>query len=103
MTTKKPAQNKYCKSSDLSNEASVEAFFVLRLLADLGYEDSEIRTKKAIDELKIAKGRKREPYRPDFLLVCKKLPRWIIDAKSVDERIEDWTYQCADLPLTCSP
>jgi type I restriction enzyme M protein len=99
MTTKEPAQNKYCKSSDLSNEASVESFFVLRLLADLGYEDSEIRTKRVIDELKVAKGRKREPYRPDYLIVCKTQPRWIIDAKSVEERIEDWTYQCAGYSL----
>lgn len=99
MATEKPAQNKYCKSSDLSNEASVESFFVLRLLADLGYEDSEICPKKAVDELTIAKGRKRELYRPDYLLVCKKEPRWIIDAKSVDERIEDWTYQCAGYSL----
>ena len=26
--------------TDLSNEASVESFFVLRMLADLGYEES---------------------------------------------------------------
>jgi type I restriction enzyme M protein len=99
MATEKPAQNKYCKSSDLSNEASVESFFVLRLVADLGYEDSEILPKKAIDELRIAKGRKRELYRPDYLIVCKKQPRWLIDAKSVEERIEDWTYQCAGYSL----
>ncbi len=94
-----PAQNKYCKLSDLSNEASVESFFVLRLLADLEYKDSEIRTKKAIDELKVPKGRKRELYRPDYLIVCTQLPRWIIDAKATNEKIEDWTYQCAGYSL----
>ena len=43
--------NKYCRSTDLSNEASVESFFVLRMLADLGYEDREVKTKQSIDEI----------------------------------------------------
>ena len=43
--------NKYCRSTDLSNEASVESFFVLRMLADLGYEDREVKTKQSIDEV----------------------------------------------------
>lgn len=91
--------NKFCRSSDLTNEASVESFFVLRLLADLGYRDGEIRPKKAIQELRIPKGRKREPYKPDYLLVAQKKPRWLIDAKAVTEKIEDWTYQCAGYAL----
>lgn len=99
MTTEKSAKNKYCKSSDLSNEASVESFFVLKLLSDLGYKNSEIRTKEAVDAHKIPKGRKRELYRPDYLIVCKRQPRWIIEAKSVNEKIEDWTHQCAGYSL----
>jgi type I restriction enzyme M protein len=91
--------NKYCRSSDLTNEATVESFFVLRLLADLGYEDREILPKRAIQELRIPKGRKREPYRPDYILVARRKPRWLIDAKAVDETIEDWTYQCAGYAL----
>lgn len=91
--------NKYCRSSDLTNEASVESFFVLRLLADLGYEDREVLPKRAIQELRIPKGRKREPYKPDYILVARKKPRWLIDAKAVDETIEDWTYQCAGYAL----
>jgi type I restriction enzyme M protein len=91
--------NKFCKSTDLSNEASVETFFVARLLSDLGYEDSEIRTKKAIQELRVPKGSRSEPYKPDYLLVCRKLPRWLIDAKSTTERVEDFTYQCAGYAL----
>jgi len=63
--------NRYCCSTDLSNEASVESFFVLRMLADLGYEDSEIRTKQAISELDIPRGSQTERYKPDFILVCK--------------------------------
>lgn len=90
--------NKYCRSTDLSNEASVESFFVLRLLSDLGYKDHEIKTKKAIRELRIPKGHDKELYKPDFLLVCKK-PRWLIDAKSPVENIETYTYQCAGYSL----
>jgi type I restriction enzyme M protein len=82
----------------LSNEASVESFFVLRLLADLGYEDREIKAKQAIRALRIPKGHDKELYKPDFLLICKK-PRWLIDAKSPIERIEAYTYQCSGYAL----
>jgi type I restriction enzyme M protein len=91
--------NKFCRSTDLTNEASVESFFVLRLLQDLGYEDCEIKTKQAIQELRIPRGRRREPYKPDFILQCARKPRWLIDAKSPNERIEDYTYQCAGYSL----
>lgn len=91
--------NKYCSSEDLSNEASVESFFVLRMLSDLGYKDSEIKTKRAIEELKIPKGRGRELFKPDYLLLCKKEPRWVIDAKAVGENIDDFAYQCAGYSL----
>ena len=33
--------NKYLNLSDLRNEASVEQFFVQRLIEDLGYRDTE--------------------------------------------------------------
>ncbi len=95
----KSSRNKYCRSSDLSNEASVESFFVLRLLADLGYTDSEIKAKQSIQVLRIPMGSNRESYKPDFLLVCDKQPRWLIDAKSPSERIENYTYQGAGYAL----
>jgi len=99
MATENSATNKFCRSTDLSNEASVESFFVLRLLKDLGYEDREVKTKEAIEELRIPRGRKREPYKPDYLLFCDNRPRWIVDAKSTEERIDDWAYQCAGYSL----
>ena len=95
----RPQSNKYCRSTDLTNEASVETFFVNRLLADLGYRDSEIKTKQSIQQLRVPRGRQAELYRPDYLLVAKTSPRWLIDAKSTDERIEDYTYQCAGYAL----
>jgi len=91
--------NKFCRSTDLANEASVESFFVLRLLADLGYEDREVHTKRSIQELRIAKGRRREPYKPDFMLFCTGRPRWLLDAKAPDQRIDEYTYQCAGYAL----
>jgi type I restriction enzyme M protein len=95
----KSSANKLCRSTDLTNEASVEMFFVSRLLEELGYEDREIRTKKSIQELRIPKGSKTELYKPDYLIVCADKPRWLIDAKSTDERIEDYTYQGAGYAL----
>ena len=94
------SQNKYCRSIDLTNEASVESFFVLRLLKDLGYDDNEIKTKHSIESLNTGKGRKRgEPYKPDFIVLGKEKPRWIIDAKGVNERIESFIYQCSNYSL----
>jgi len=91
--------NKFCLSTDLSNEASVESFFALRMLSDLGYEDSEIRTKQAIKQLAVPKGSQTELYKPDFILFCKGKPRWLLDAKATTERIENYTYQCAGYSL----
>lgn len=91
--------NKFCESTDLSNEASVEMFFVSRLIKDLGYEDREVRTKKSIQELRIPRGSKTETHKPDYLIVAKNRPRWLIDAKSTEERIEDYTYQGAGYAL----
>ena len=91
--------NKYCRSADLTNEASVETFFVNRMLADLDYQDSEIKTKQAIQNLHVPRGRQTELYRPDYVLAVGTSPRWLIDAKAVNERIEDFTHQCAGYAL----
>ena len=91
--------NKYCESTALTNEASVETFFATRLIADLGYADSEIKPKTAIDAVRVPRGRKRELYKPDYLLVCAMQPRWLIEVKATDESIEDFTYQGAGYAL----
>ena len=91
--------NKYCRATDLTNEASVETFFVNRLLTDLKYRDSEIKTKRAIQELRVPRGRQSELYRPDYLLMTGSSPRWLIDAKATGERIENFTNQCAGYAL----
>lgn len=88
-----PSSNKYCRSEDLTNEAAVEQFFVNRLLDDLGYEDKEIKPKTAIDALPVGKGRKKEPWKPDYMLVCKRKPRWILDAKAPGENPDNYIDQ----------
>ena len=91
--------NKYCESTALSNEASVENFFASRLIADLGYTDAEIKPKTAIDPVCVPRGRKRELYKPDYLLVCASHPRWLVEVKATNEKIEHFTYQGAGYAL----
>jgi type I restriction enzyme M protein len=87
-------ENLFCHIDDLGNEASVESFFVDRLLKELEYEDSEIKTKEGIDSLSIPQGRKKKNYKPDYVLYCDGKPRVVVDAKSTKEDIEDWIGQC---------
>lgn len=93
-------KNKYCKRSDLVNEASVEQFFIIRLLGDLGYKDEEIKPKESISELTISLGRKKELYKPDYVLMISEKPRWLIDAKSPTEEVDKWIGQCSGYALT---
>src|SRR5437879_3171601 len=71
--------NKFCEKAVLKDEASVEQFFVTRLIEDLDYQDKEIRPKRILEELTVARGRKKENYRPDYVLFTD-VPRWLIDA-----------------------
>lgn len=87
-------ENMFCSKSDLDNEASVERFFVDRLLKQLGYKDSEIKPKSSIDSLPIPKGRETEEYKPDYVLTCGGKPRVVVDAKAVGENLGDWVLQC---------
>ncbi len=90
-----PSRNLYCLMSDLSNEASVESFFLSRLISDLGYQDSQIATKQSLDALAVGRGRRAEKYKPDYSLNHQGVPRCIIDAKGVNEDLEKWVEQCS--------
>lgn len=93
-------QNLYCQRDTLTNEASVETFFVARLLADLGYRDTQIETKKSISELTVSLGGSRSVrYKPDYVLKFRRVPRWLIDAKSTSENPADWLPQCSGYAL----
>lgn len=86
-------ESKFGKLADLGNEATVEQFFVARLLKDLGYKDGQIKPKATIDELKISKGRKSEKWRPDYAVTVGAKVRWICEAKGVEENLDDWVGQ----------
>lgn len=85
--------SKFGALNDLSNEATVEQFFIARLLKDLGYTDAQIKPKSSIDELKISRGRKSEKWRPDFAITYRGKVRWICEAKGVEENLDDWVSQ----------
>ena len=86
--------NMFCSLSDLNNEAAVETFLVNRLLVHLGYPDSRIRTKEAIQTLPIPRGSATENYRPDYVLMDSgNKPVVVIDAKHPSESIDSWIYQ----------
>lgn len=87
------ADSKFGKLADLGNEATVEQFFVARLLRDLGYRDGQIKPKATIDELKISRGRKSEKWRPDYAVTVDGKVRWICEAKGVEEPLDDWVGQ----------
>ena len=95
----KTPSNKFGKISDLSSEATVEQFFVNRLLADLGYSDSQIKPKASLTELTISRGRKKEKWRPDYAVQTNSRVRWICEAKGVDEDLDDWAGQAASYCL----
>jgi len=77
-------KNLFCNKKDLTNESSVEQFFVIRLLQDLGYPDAVIKPQERIDAYKIDKGRTKKDYKPDYILYIDKTqnkPVVLIDAK----------------------
>lgn len=86
-------KSKFGRLTDLSNEATVEQFFVSRLLKDLGYRDGQIKPKATIDELKISKGRTSAKWRPDYAVTVGAKVRWICEAKGVEENLDDWVGQ----------
>jgi len=96
----KMVKNKYCEIKDLTNESSVEQFFVIRLLKDLGYPDKSIMPKKSLSKLTIGRGSKKENYKPDYALKIEKRIRILIDAKSTNEKIEDYFYQISNYALS---
>ena len=87
-----PPTNKYCSLSALRNESDVEQFFVLPLLADLGYGPDYLETKAAIQPAMVGKGRKRKQYFPDYVAYvskAKEKPVVVIDAKHPDQSAEE--------------
>lgn len=91
--------NMFCSRSNLSNEASVETWFVDPLLNRLGFATEDINLKTSLKEYKLGKGSKALWYKPDYAVLANKFPTLIIDAKSPDEDIGNWVQQCASYCL----
>ena len=87
--------NVFCKKADFSNEASVETFFVSRLISDLGYQDSQIKTKMNLEELTVGEGSRLRKYKPDYALLKNSITRCIVDAKAPSEDPFEWVEQCS--------
>lgn len=93
-------KNLFCELKDLKNEASVESLFVDRLLKALDYPDSRVTRKESISEITIGKGRKKENYKPDYVLLDSAgEPIIVLDAKSPDEKPERYHYQVSSYAL----
>lgn len=91
MTSDRTA-NKYCSLSALHNESDVEQFFVLPLLADLGYGPDYLETKATVGQETVGKGKQKKSYVPDYLAYTtrrKDKPVLIVDAKHPNEPAED--------------
>jgi len=90
------AKNLYCEKTTLVNEAAVEHFFVAPLLRDLGYANRQIKTKQSISSLTVSLGGSKSiKYKPDYVLTFRGKPKWLFDAKSPEEDIENWIPQCS--------
>ena len=94
--------NIYCTASELVDEASVEGFFVARMLEDLGHHDKHIKLKHSVSDLTVFVGSQRVDYKPDYAIIVPTKPRWIIGAKSPDEELDRWVGQCAGYCLAAN-
>ena len=89
-------KNKFCSKEVLRNESDVEQFFIIALLKDLGYKDTNILTKHAIPSYTLGKGKKRKEHIPDYLLKINKTPVLIVEAKHPDKDIRDLRSEAQD-------
>jgi type I restriction enzyme M protein len=94
-------RNLFCDSTNLNNEADVEAEFVERLLKHLGYPSNRIRRKNAIEELPLpTTGSRPELYRPDYILLdSANNPVVVVDAKNPAEQPAKYRYQVTGYAL----
>lgn len=90
-------RNKFCEKSALRNESDVEQFFVISLLKDLGYKETNILTKHAISvPITIGKGLKRQCHIPDYQVQIWRKPIFIIEAKHPDRPIDKYIREAQD-------
>ena len=89
-----------CEKDRLTNEASVETFFINRFLEFLQWDDSKVRLKESIQTFLVGEGRRKIHYKPDYILLDDNgSPYIVIDAKGTNEKIQEYVYQCAGYSL----
>jgi len=92
-------RNKYCERSALNNESDVEQKMLYPLLKDLGYADTDIKTKDLIEAHFIGKGRSRKKYTPDYIIEFQGRPILVLEAKSPKENIELFKHEPQDYSI----
>jgi len=92
-------KNMFCEKEHLGNEDSVEKLFLDRLIGNLKFKDSDIKTKQSIKQLVISRGRRKENYKPDYVLYKNKKPKIVIEAKATNEDVDEFIYQAANYSL----
>ena len=92
-------KNKYCDIKNLNNEDSVENFFLDRVIKDLKFKDENIKTKQSIKQLSISQGRRKELYKPDYVLYKNKKPVIVVEAKAISENVDEFIYQGSNYSL----
>ena len=89
-------RNLFCKRADLDSEADVESLFLDRLIVKLRYPDNRVKRKDSLDKIKVSRGRRKETFRPDYVLLGRqRRPAVVIDAKAPGEKPADYHYQVA--------
>ena len=93
-------RNLFVERAALSSEADVESLVVDRLLAKLRYPDQAVRRKATLAEIAVARGHKRENFRPDYVLLDRRSrPVVVLDAKSPSGEPKAYRYQVAGYAL----
>lgn len=84
-------RNKFCNLKNLRGETDVREILLAPLLDELGFTE-DYRETERLPEKNIGKGRKKRPYRPDYVCYADKghrRPVLIVDAKSPTEDAEE--------------
>jgi len=90
--------NLFCKRGNLTNEASVENWFVDKLLVHLGFRPEDQLLKSSIEELKVGRGSQSSLYRPDYIILVNGFPALVIDAKATSSAQKKSWQTCCRLP-----
>ena len=81
-------RNLFCDHGTLRNEADVEQNFARRLIEALGYSDTAIRPKAALEELSVGDVGDARQHRPDFAVKAAGHIRWVLEAKAPGVRLD---------------